>query len=117
MIPTSVHGIMDYLTAILLIASPWIFNFYRGGAESWVPIGVGVVVLVQALMTRNETGAVKVFPMSAHLMSDIAIGLFLAMSPWLLFFHEYVWQPHLIFGLLILGLGILTRMRPANAAR
>ncbi|WP_181304221.1 hypothetical protein [Rufibacter sp. XAAS-G3-1] len=112
-IPTSVHGIMDYLIAVLLIASPWLFGFYRGGVESYLPMGIGALILVQALMTRNETGAVRVLPMPAHLMSDLAIGLLLTLSPWLFFFHDYVWEPHFMIGLLITGHAILTRMTPA----
>ncbi len=113
-IPSTIHGFMDYFIAILLIASPWLFGFYRGGIESYIPIGVGTLILVQALMTRNETGAMKVIPMSAHLMSDLAIGLFLALSPWLFFFHDYIWEPHFIVGLLITGQAILTQIAPAR---
>ncbi|ALI99794.1 hypothetical protein DC20_13430 [Rufibacter tibetensis] len=115
-IPTSVHGMMDYLIAILLIASPWVFGFYRGGIESYLPIGIGAVILVQALMTKNETGAMKVIPMPAHIISDLAIGFLLALSPWLFFFHDYIWEPHFIVGLLIVGQAVMTRMTPAMEA-
>ena len=38
---------MDYLMGILLIASPWLFGFDRGGAETWVPVilGIGAIIL------------------------------------------------------------------------
>ena len=35
-ISTRVHGILDYLMGPLLIASPWLFDFDNGGAETWV---------------------------------------------------------------------------------
>ncbi|MBC3538545.1 hypothetical protein ACFSC6_17580 [Rufibacter sediminis] len=116
-IPTSIHGIMDYLIAVLLIAAPWLLGFYRGGIESFIHIGAGMIILIQALLTRNETGAVKMIPMPAHIMSDLAIGLLLALSPWLFFFHDYIWEPHFIVGLLITGQAILTKMTPATVHR
>ena len=36
-ISTKTHGALDYLTAIVLILAPWIFNFDNGGAAQWVP--------------------------------------------------------------------------------
>ncbi|WP_205499666.1 SPW repeat domain-containing protein [Rufibacter psychrotolerans] len=113
-IPTSIHGVMDYLTAVLLIASPWLFGFYNGGAETWVPVAIGAIILLQALMTRNETGAMKVIPMPAHIVSDLTIGLFLALSPWVFMFHDLIWEPHFFFGVLIVGEAILTRMTPST---
>ncbi|WP_207432334.1 SPW repeat domain-containing protein [Sabulibacter ruber] len=114
-IPTSIHGVIDYLTAILLIASPWLFGFYQGGAETWVPVAVGAIILIQALMTRNETGAIKMLPMPAHIVSDLAIGLFLALSPWLFMFHDVIWGPHFVIGVMIVGEAILTRMTPSTS--
>ena len=40
-IPTRAHGVLDYIVGLLLIASPWIFNFAgvvpkRGYRSSWV---------------------------------------------------------------------------------
>ena len=46
-IPTKVHGVMDYIMGILLIASPWLFIFNRGGMETWIPVILGVVIGVQ----------------------------------------------------------------------
>jgi hypothetical protein len=34
MIPTRVHGVLDYLVGALLVAAPWLFDFNRGGAET-----------------------------------------------------------------------------------
>lgn len=40
-IPTRVHGMLDYLIGILLIAAPWLFDFDRGGMETWIPVILG----------------------------------------------------------------------------
>jgi hypothetical protein len=33
-IPTRVHGMLDYLVGALLIVVPWVLGFTRGGAET-----------------------------------------------------------------------------------
>ena len=103
------HGILDYLVGILLIAAPYIFDFDRGGAETWVPIIVGAVIILQALMTRFEVGAFKVMSMNMHLTMDYVIGIFLAASPWIFGFSDYVYLPHLVVGIMIVLEAMMTR--------
>ena len=98
-IPTKVHGVLDYLVGILLIASPWLFNFARGGAETWVPVVLGAGAIIYSLITNYELGAAKVISMRTHLGLDMASGAFLALSPWIFGFNEFVYLPHLILGL------------------
>ena len=43
-ISTRIHGIIDYLTGLLLIVAPWLFGFANGGAAQWVPV-LGLAVL------------------------------------------------------------------------
>src|SRR4051794_6793108 len=45
LLPTRIHGVMDYLMGVLLIAAPWLLGFSRGGAETWVPVLLGAGVL------------------------------------------------------------------------
>ena len=35
-LPTRVHGVIDYLWGVALIATPWLFGFANGGAAQWV---------------------------------------------------------------------------------
>jgi hypothetical protein len=110
---TRAHGYMDYLMGVLLIASPWLFDFDRGGAETWVPVVLGAGVILYSLMTDYELGAVKALSMTAHLWLDGLGGAFLAASPWLFGFDEYVWAPHLILGLLEIGAALVTETMPS----
>jgi SPW repeat len=111
-IPTRIHGMMDYLIGVLLIAAPWLFNFDRGGAETWVPVVLGASVILYSLFTDYELGAMRRISMPTHLMLDLGGGVLLALSPWLFGFSEYVWQPHLIVGLLEIGTSLMTRRMP-----
>jgi hypothetical protein len=114
---TRVHGMMDYLVGVLLIAAPWLFNFDRGGAETWIPVLLGAGAIVYSLFTDYELGAVRRISMPTHLNLDLGSGILLALSPWLFGFSDYVWEPHLIVGLLEIGTSLMTRRVPDTGHR
>ncbi|WP_187264264.1 SPW repeat protein [Pontibacter beigongshangensis] len=116
-IPTRFHGILDYIVGLLLIASPWLFNFAAGGAETWVPVIIGIVVLLQTIMTDFEVGVIRKIPMQTHLMMDFGIGVILAISPWLFGFADVVYTPHLIFGIFSILASLTTHRVPSAAYR
>ena len=111
-IPTRIHGYLDYLMGVVLIAAPWILDFDDGGPEQWIPVILGAGVILYSLLTNYELGVAKMVPMSAHLGLDILSGAFLAISPWLFGFADDIWWPHLVFGLLEIGAGLMTRTTP-----
>jgi len=98
-IPTSVHGILDYASGLLLIVAPWLLQFSNNGPATWVPVALGISVIAYSLLTDYEAGVLPVIPMAVHLMIDAASGIFLAASPWIFGFADYVWLPHLALGL------------------
>jgi hypothetical protein len=112
-IPAFVHGIFDYIGGIALLAAPNIFGFAdEGGAAVMVPRIIGIIVLLQAICTRYEVGLVKLIPMKVHLMNDYIASLFLAASPWIFGFSDRpsnVWMPHVIVGLAVFVLSLMTR--------
>jgi hypothetical protein len=116
-IPTRVHGIVDYVMGVLLIIAPWILGFNRGGAETWVPVVLGAGVIVYSLLTRYELGVARVIPMPVHLWLDVAGGALLAVSPWLFGFADQVWMPHVILGILEIGVAVFTQTAPALQVR
>jgi hypothetical protein len=116
-IETKTHGYLDYIMGALLIAAPWIFDFDRGGAETWVPVAVGVAMIGLALLTDYELGASRQVSMRTHLTIDLISGALLAASPWIFGFDEYVWAPHLILGVLEIGAALFTKLHPSNERR
>jgi hypothetical protein len=113
-IPTRVHGILDYLVGALLIAAPWLFQFDHGGAETWVPVVLGAGAILYSLCTDYELGAVRRIPMSTHLMLDLSSGVLLAASPWLFGFRDLVWVPHVVVGLVEIGTALMTQRVPSD---
>ncbi len=111
-ISTKVHGILDYLMGIILIASPWLFNFANGGAKMWLPLILGAGALIYSMLTNYELGVVKTLSMKTHLALDLMSGILLAASPWIFGFADTVYMPHLIFGLLEIGASLMTKTQP-----
>ena len=111
-ISTRTHGYLDYLMGALMIAAPWLFNFDRGGAETWIFVALGAGAIVYSLFTRYELGLIKTLPMGVHLALDFMSGALLAISPWVLGFSDYVSTPHVVFGLLEIGASLMTRKHP-----
>src|SRR3954470_11160061 len=111
-INTRIHGVLDYLVGALLVVAPWLFGFARGGAETWVPVVLGLAAVIYSLLTRYELGVIHAIPMNIHLLLDFFSGVLLLCSPWLFGFSQYVRSPHVIIGLLENGVALLTRPHP-----
>lgn len=116
-IGTRTHGYLDYIMGVLLIAAPWIFGFARDGAETWVPVLLGAAVILYSLLTDYELGVSPTLSMRTHLMLDLVGGALLAVSPWLFGFANYIWEPHLIFGILEMGAALMTKQVPTIERR
>lgn len=54
-VPFPVHVMMEYPTALFLIASPWLFGFSDQSTATTFFIAAGVVTLVVASLTRTRT--------------------------------------------------------------
>ena len=111
---TRVHGVLDYLMGVLLIGVPWLLGFANNGPETWIPVTLGISVIVYSLMTNYEWGAIRVIPMSVHLWLDALSGIFLAASPWLFNFDERIYMPHLVAGLFEFVAAMITVNRYAD---
>jgi hypothetical protein len=108
-IPRKIHGFLDYLVGILLIAAPWLLGFADDGTATYIPVALGAGALVYSILTNYECGLVRRIPFRVHLELDVLSGAFLAISPWLFGFSNKVYLPHLIFGLIEIAAGIMTR--------
>ena len=119
MISPRVHGIMDYLIGLVLLLAPNLLGFAEvGGPAVGIPRVLGVIILLQALITDWPVAVARALPLRAHLMLDYLLGAFLAASPFLFGFNDEepnAWVPHVLVGLLILGQAALTRQRAERA--
>jgi hypothetical protein len=86
-VPAFVHGVVEYLAALLFIAAPFIFTFDEDVATA-VSVIVGVLVLIIAASTAWRTGLISSIPIQAHAMLDYVLAIFLIAAPFLLGFSD-----------------------------
>jgi hypothetical protein len=92
------HGILDYVTALLLLAAPFLFGFANGGPEQVVPMALAALLIVVSLLTGYELSILKLIPYRVHLILDVLQALLLLASPWLFGFADRIWWPHVLVG-------------------
>jgi hypothetical protein len=88
-ISRKLHGGLDYASALILIVSPWLFNFEDVSAAKTVAIAAGILI-------------------SMHLNADVLLGIVLLLSPWLFGFSDQTYLFHVIMGLFAIGSGLMT---------
>ena len=121
-LPTSVHGVLDYLVGIALIAAPWIFGFaYVGGIAVYLPIILGIGLILYSFVTNYELGipGIKFIPMPYHLVFDFVAAALLAASPFLFGFSSKplnVWLPHLVVGIAVVLVVLVSKTHPKMVA-
>ena len=54
-ISTTFYGVLNYIIALTLIASPWLFGFYNvSSAALLLPIYIGWLQLIMAIFADNK---------------------------------------------------------------
>jgi hypothetical protein len=109
-VPTRIHGFLDYLIGLTLVVMPFILG--RGaGPQTWLPVILGGGMVVYSLLTEYEMGVVPLIGMPAHLVLDGLGGMLMAGAPWLFGFAYIVWVPHVVLGLAAIGAALITQTR------
>ena len=100
-IPTKVHGVLDYLASGVNLVFPRLLGLHDAPWAARVPRIDGAAGAGYSLITAYELGALKLLPMPAHLAFDATKGAFMAASPWLFGFAKNgtrYWLPHMLMG-------------------
>jgi hypothetical protein len=116
-LPTSIHGILDYTSALALLLMPRLLDG-ESATAAMIFQGAGLLTLLSSLMTRYELGLLRAFPMGVHLTIDFLMGIaFLACAFLLPNETQAVRNAFLIFGVLCLGAALFTKTRSTVEAR
>jgi len=109
-VPAFVHGLIEYVAGVLLIAAPFVLAFDSDTATG-IAIAIGVVVLIVTASTAIPTGLIKSIPVQAHVVLDYALALLLIASPFAFGFDDdgTATAVFLVLGILHLLLTIGTR--------
>lgn len=81
-IPRFLHGVIEYLAGVLLIAAPFLFGFESDAAVA-LSIVAGVVVIAVAASTEGAGSLIDSIPISIHVLIDFALAAVLIAAPFL----------------------------------
>jgi hypothetical protein len=112
-IPRFVHGLIEYVAAVALVAAPFVLSFDSGAATAGALIA-GVLVLVVAACSEGPTSLVNQIPIAVHFTLDWLLALALIALPFVTGFSDET-NPTVFFlalGVLHLLVTIGTRFRP-----
>lgn len=101
-ITTSLHGYLDYGSAVIIATSPWVFFIDHVPMVIPVSLGLGLLIVFMSLLTRYEGGLIKMLPMKVHLIADVFVGVLLALSPWAFGFAQETFLFQVIMGVAII---------------
>lgn len=108
-----VHTVIGVIVGIALLLAPNIFAFSDvGGAAVMVPRILGAIIILSELTVIGTFAGKGFVPMKLHIMMDVIIGAFLALSPWIFGFSDQeanAWVPHLVVGIAIILYALVTR--------
>jgi hypothetical protein len=116
-IPTRVHGALDYLTGGALLAAPGLLGIKDDPRAALALRLAGGGATAYSLVTDYEFGLAGLLPMPVHLALDAASGVLLASSPWLLGFAERgtrYWLPHALVGAQEILAAAMTKTAPST---
>lgn len=112
-ISTTLFGYINYVLALVMMSSPWLFGFaHFGGAAFFFPFMFGWFHLLMAIFSISKAGMVGIFPIQMHCTLETITGFVFVVIPWMYGFHAKVWLPHVIMGIVLLILGIYTKNSP-----
>ena len=113
-IPPFVHGVLDYILGVVLIATPFVLNFDDNAAIA-LSIAVGIGALILAAFTSWTTGIVRSIPVLVHVLIDYALSIFLIVAPFVLGFSDdnTASACFVVLGILGLLITVATRYMPA----
>jgi hypothetical protein len=111
------HGAIEYVAGVLLIAAPFLFGFEASAAVA-LSIVAGVVVIAVAASTEGPTSLINSLPISVHLLLDFVLAAVLIAAPFLFGFSDESAPTafFIVLGVLHLLVTIGTRFKPTRDA-
>ena len=113
-LPTTIHGVLDYLGGLLVIVLPFALGLQ--GSQKWTLVVIGFLVLLYSALTDYEMGLVGYLRIRFHLLLDAVFGVAMLLTPWLLDFPANARWPNYVLGVLALVLVAVTDVRALGTA-
>jgi hypothetical protein len=114
LLPFVVHEAIEYVAGVFVILAPFIFGFQDEPAFP-VFVGVGVVILAVAILTRGPAGVVDVLPTAVHALVDYVLAFFLVLAPFVFSFgNQTALTISILLGVAHLVITLVTRFQESE---
>ncbi|HEY2580936.1 MAG TPA: hypothetical protein VGI43_03975 [Mucilaginibacter sp.] len=114
-ISPAIHGIIDYIVVIFLLASPTVFGFT--GTLSIFTYALAGIHLLMTILTDYDVGLVKVISLPLHGFIESIVGVILIALAYTLFHDNATGKLfYIIFGTVVLYTWLLTDYKGALKA-
>ena len=108
----SLHGMLDYAAAFVLITVPLLLHFQTTSPLAlWLSVATGVLLVAYSLVTDYGLSLVKWIPFITHLILDALAGLAFLIAPFLFGFEGLIRWFYLVNGAIVLLLVFVTDPR------
>jgi hypothetical protein len=108
----SLHGILDYAAAIVLISVPLALNFQSTSPIAlWLSVASGILLIMYSLIADYGLSLVKWISFEIHLILDALAGLAFVAAPFLFGFDGLIRWFYLVNGAIVLLLVLVTDPR------
>lgn len=119
MVTLKAHNILDYIIAIVLVASPFVFDFSNVDQARNLFLTLGVGLALYSAITNYYYSLARVIPLGVHMVFDAAAGIVLIAGPSLFGYRDQLSDfqvgVHIVLGLGAVGLVAITRTRTEAA--
>ena len=103
-----VHGLLDYMSAIVLILAPSVLELNEISPYAyWLSVIAGIILILYSLMTDYEFSIGMLIPLKTHLVIDFSAGVLFILWPFIFNFTGLALAYYLVMGfgvLLVVGL-------------
>ncbi|MGE7369058.1 SPW repeat domain-containing protein [Neorhizobium sp. NPDC001467] len=113
-IPTRLHGILDYLVGLILIALPIALPLQ--GAAFMTLICLGLFAILYSLFTDYELGVIRFLRIRFHLALDVLFGLVMLAASRIVDFPPAIHWLVPAIGILAIILAFITQVRATGTA-
>jgi hypothetical protein len=108
-IPTTAHGLADYIVGLIVVGLPFYFGWIGTGRIAFVTLGL--LAICYSLLTDYELGLVRILRIRFRLLLDALFGLAMFAAPTLLRLPDDSRIPVYVIGALSLFLSLTPKIR------
>lgn len=105
-ITPTIHGVLDYIAALALIAIPFVLGF--NGLCLWLSVTGGAGLIIYSLATDCAFSIAKTIPFNVHIVFDLLAAVAFIVAPFIFGFSGVTQLYYIVMGIGVLAVVAFT---------